>query len=114
MDIEQLVTDTVNKIEPSLAKSIASHEGLDHPEIINGVKVLKARHKFLNTVVRQAIESAIDRANHEETSMRDYHDACMKELYRMLNIDGSNGEYRFKWVALEINNLLHRLKGLEK
>lgn len=34
--------------------------------------------------------------------LRDYHDACIKELYRLLSIDDSDEEYRFKWVALAV------------
>lgn len=41
---------------------------------------------------------AQQRAAHE--SMRDYHNAAIKELYRIFNIDGSDGEIRFKWAAL--------------
>ncbi len=46
--------------------------------------------------------------------LHQFHDACIKELYRMLEIDGSDGEYRFKWVALELNNLLLEVKKLRE
>jgi hypothetical protein len=35
-----------------------------------------------------------------DDSMREYHTAAIKELYRIFNIDGSDGEIRFKWAAL--------------
>lgn len=42
--------------------------------------------------------------------MRSFHDACIKELYSMLGIDGSDGEYRFKWAALEVHKKLNLIK----
>ena len=42
------------------------------------------------------------------------HLACIKELYRLLNIDGSDGEYRFKWVAIEVADRVKRIEELEK
>lgn len=42
----------------------------------------------------------------ERDDLRRHHDACIKELYRILGVDGSDGEYRFKWVALEALSLV--------
>jgi len=39
---------------------------------------------------------------------REHHLACIKDAYRLLGIDGSDGEYRYKWVALEIAKLVQR------
>ena len=46
----------------------------------------------------------IDFLRAENSELRDYHDACIKELYRLLDIDDSDEEYRFKWVALAVAN----------
>lgn len=47
-----------------------------------------------------------------EPSMRTFHDAAMRELYRMLDI--KDDELRFKWAALELGRRLDRLKNLEE
>lgn len=47
-------------------------------------------------------------------NMREYHDACIKELYRLLDIDSNDGEYRFKWVSLELGKLLREVKTLRE
>lgn len=44
-----------------------------------------------------------DLAAHELEMLRDQHEACIKDAYQMLGIDGSDGEFRYKWVALEIS-----------
>lgn len=57
-------------------------------------------------------EAEIAQANYQ--SLRDFHDACIRELYSMLDIDGEDGEYRFKWVSLEVHRLLDENKKLKK
>lgn len=37
---------------------------------------------------------------------QEYHLACVKDLYSILGIDGSDGEYRYKWAALELRKRL--------
>lgn len=36
---------------------------------------------------------------------QEYHRSCIADAYRLLGIDGSDGEFRYKWVALEIARL---------
>jgi hypothetical protein len=55
------------------------------------------------------LERELAGAREDHNSMRDFHTASMKELYRILNIDGSDGEYRFKWVACEAMKLQREL-----
>lgn len=33
---------------------------------------------------------------------QEHHDDCIKDAYKLLGVDGSDGEFRYKWVALEI------------
>lgn len=47
-------------------------------------------------------------------SLRRYYQAVIKELYEIFDIDGSDGEYRFKWVALEASSCMRELKELRK
>ena len=44
---------------------------------------------------------------------QDHHTACIKELYRMLGVDGSDKEYRFKWASLALSNKLQELAALK-
>jgi hypothetical protein len=39
---------------------------------------------------------------------QDFHRAAMLDAYRLLGIDASDGEIRYKWVALEIASLKRR------
>ena len=48
----------------------------------------------------------------EAADLRRFHDACIKELYGMLGIDGTDGEYRFKWVAVALSAKLRQLERL--
>jgi hypothetical protein len=43
----------------------------------------------------------------------DHHRACMVDAYKLLGIDGSDGEIRYKWVALAISNLVDENKMLK-
>lgn len=44
---------------------------------------------------------------------QEYYEAVMKELYRKLNIDGSDGELRFKWVSLALSEKMRELDSLK-
>lgn len=46
--------------------------------------------------------------------IRNHHDACVKELYKILGITDYDGEFRFKWVALEMAKLVNAYKHLHK
>lgn len=35
----------------------------------------------------------------------EHHRACIKDAYELLGIDGSDGEYRYKWIALELHDV---------
>lgn len=37
--------------------------------------------------------------------LREFHNACIVDMYEMLGIDGSDGELRYKWCALGISSL---------
>ena len=70
--------------------------------------------------IYKAMESTVaegwnecDVARNQREDVHAYHDACIKELYRMLNIDGGDGEYRFKWVALELSKVLSHYEKLK-
>lgn len=45
-------------------------------------------------------------ATHELESLRGHHDACIQDAYQKLSIDGSDGELRYKWVALELSGIV--------
>lgn len=54
--------------------------------------------------LRQEIE--VEKSLRKEAT--DYHRAAMLDAYKLLGIDASDGEIRYKWVALEIANLKRR------
>ncbi len=49
---------------------------------------------------------------HEE--LRHFHDAAVAEAYRILGIDGSDGEFRMKWVFLEASCLVKEKAEFEQ
>lgn len=43
----------------------------------------------------------------------DHHRACLVDAYKILGIDGSDGEFRYKWVALAMGRLVRKVDQLE-
>lgn len=39
----------------------------------------------------------------------DHHRACIVDAYKILDIDGSDGEFRYKWVALKMGQVMREL-----
>ncbi len=50
----------------------------------------------------------------ERDDAKDYHQACIAEFYRMLGVDISDGEIRFKWAALALAEKLSDLSALRQ
>ena len=78
-------------------------------------------HRLVYDLTRMcALERRTNAALREENErraaayrdMRSFHDAAIKELYRMLGVDGSDGEIRFKWAALALARKLDELAAL--
>ena len=59
------------------------------------------------------LEGNIDIAKDEIKELRSLHDAGIKEAYRICGVE-DDGEYRWKWVLLELSSRVNRIKELEK
>ena len=58
------------------------------------------------------LEGTIDIAKDEVKELRSLHDAGIKEAYRICGVE-DDGEYRWKWVLLELSSRVDRIKELE-
>ena len=58
------------------------------------------------------LERDIDIAKNETKELRSLHDAGIKEVYRLCGVE-DDGEYRWKWVLLELSSRIYRIKKLE-
>jgi hypothetical protein len=81
----------------------------DFAPVQRGVMLKYAKNPDMDYFISK---EEVAQANYE--SLRDFHDACIKELYRQLGIDGEDGEYRFKWVSLEVHRLVDENKKLKE
>ena len=59
MNITEIATATVDRLEPSLKKMIDSHESATHPEIVNGRNVMIEKRERMIETVSLAITDAI-------------------------------------------------------
>ena len=56
-----------------------------------------------------AAKESLQTAAAIHNDLRQFHDACIKDMYVLLGIDGSDGEFRYKWCALEIAKMKREL-----
>lgn len=61
--------------------------------------------KAIEAVAPMLVSARIQELSHLLSEAQEHHLACIKDAYRLLGIDGSDGEYRYKWVALELTKL---------
>lgn len=64
---------------------------------------------FAESIERAMLMQDIAAANERIRELEAFQLACVRQLYEMLDVDGSDGEYRFKWAALELRNKLDQL-----
>ena len=91
-------------------------ENRDHDDAIRATINSKAnRDELLLINKKQELDIAendrlIDQLRAELEDVQGLYQAHLKECYRYLGIDGSDGEYRSKWVLLELANLTRAKK----
>lgn len=61
----------------------------------------------------QEMERERDIFKNERDELRELHNAGIKEAYRICGIE-DDGEYRWKWVLLEFNSMVKKIKELEE
>jgi hypothetical protein len=62
----------------------------------------------------KALQAKLDLATHERDDLRQFHEACVKDLYEKLGVDGSDGEIRYKWAALAVSELQANLAASKR
>lgn len=108
-----------------LKRALAKYEQAELPEepsfsnlsrfLVHGgaTEVVLASHYDALRAHAAANERA-EKAADAEKQMRGFHKACIKDLYEMLGVDGSDGEIRYKWAALAVSNLKRRAEAAER
>ena len=75
-------------------------------EIISGKDGMAKQASLCDLVepIRE-LKLEVEAQRHLRDEAHEFHDAAMRDAYSLLEIDGSDGEFRYKWVSLEIANL---------
>jgi len=76
------------------------------------ITMLRGRVEQAEARVKE-LERNVDIAKDEVKELRSLHDAGIKEAYRICGVE-DDGEYRWKWVLLELSSRINRIKELEK
>jgi hypothetical protein len=76
MNITEIATATVDRLEPSLKRMIDSHESATHPEIVNGRKgMIEKRERMIETVSLAITDAVVADRMCSELRHRNYEHA---------------------------------------